>query len=278
MERLERITIKYWSVFLLVGLFSFFFHKMFISQVKEQSSSEVTVDLPHTNPNGLTQRHPNSQQETDLRDIINGLNEDSDSTNRDLKEVISKLSKAKAAFAAPDTVFIGEEFPAKLVIEPFAISKNFKIELQKELSMIHGSHKPKVLDDTIFYSGVMEAKLQTELTNKLMNEPSKKLINPLGTTTWNWLVTPKEPGIYPIYLELSVNIKLHGTETPFVIHPWQRNITVDVTKWGKFWNYLETAEGKIEIITKFFGLLFGSGGVYGIYVSIKKLINKNETP
>ncbi len=274
--------LKYWPVFLLVGLFLFFFHKMFISQVKDQSSPEVTVDssaLPHTNLSGLTQRPSNSHQKTGIEEIFEGLDKDEDTTSSDLKAAISKLFKAKVAFAIQDTtVLTGREFPVKLVLEPFGISKNFKTELQKELNAISGPHKPKVLVDTIHYSGVMEAKLSTQLTFKLMNEPSKKLINPLATTTWNWLITPKEPGTYYIFLDLLAYVKLHGTETPIAIQSWQPVITVNVTTWDKFWNYFETAEGKTEIITKFLSFLMSSGGLYGFILFLKKLKSKNETP
>jgi len=111
---------------------------------------------------------------------------------------------------------------------------------------------PELSDDQesgeALVSNRMEAVITGEGFSIIATSPSVQAISSIRETMWSWQITPVEPGNLILNISLNAILEIEGTDTPFVVETFSRELKVRVpigvkvtTFLGDNWKWLWTA-------------------------------------
>lgn len=150
-----------------------------------------------------------------------------------LSEYIQSLPRANVALNAPEQMRLKETAPASLSVSLADTLEALQIELERSIpgGSVEGEAGVRV-------SEKMRAVLRGKGFAISEMDESEKIIQPVGTTTWNWRVTAEEADASELYAALYAIIEVDGLVGPLEVQTFSRLVRVEVTfteRLASFW-------------------------------------------
>lgn len=152
------------------------------------------------------------------------------SPTQKVDDLLREMEFGVIAFNSPKTINIEESSKIQLLLSLTDTVEELKKLVKEEGQKI--GVKVKISDK-------MTAKLVGNMFEITPITPELQVVSNTEITEWNWEIHPKKVGVHWLYLSLTANLEIEGTNATRSIKTFHAKIEVKVTPYQKVYYFFE---------------------------------------